>query len=182
MKKVLLISESTLKKYTLINDNVDGVYLLTAIQTAQELDLETIIGTSLVNKLCSLVSSGDINNDEYSNYKNLLDEYITPYLCWDVMQSVQIGLNYKFTNSGMVGQDDEHKNRLDYKNAQTLQQQYQNYANSYGNKMKNYLCHNSYLFPEYNQCVNGEHNEDINGCGIFLADIPYNNFRNYIGK
>ena len=38
MKNVLLISEATLKKYTLINDNMDGVYILPAIQMAQDID------------------------------------------------------------------------------------------------------------------------------------------------
>ena len=37
--KVLLISEQTLKTYTLIGDNVDGKYILPAIQTAQDIDL-----------------------------------------------------------------------------------------------------------------------------------------------
>lgn len=172
MKKVLLISESTIKKYSLVNDNVDGKYILPAIQTAQELDLENAIGPALVSKLCSLVSTGDIENEENVNYKDLLDSYVTPYLVWQVMSSIQTGLNYKFTNSGIIGNDDERKNRLEFRNAQLLQEQYNNYANSYCNKMKNYLCHNSALFPEYHQCVNGETENDINGCGIFLADVP----------
>lgn len=173
MKKVLLISEATIKKYSLVNDNVDGKYILPAIQTAQELDLENAIGPALVGKLCELVATGDITKDENINYKDLLDSYVTPYLVWQVMSSIQIGLNYKFTNSGIIGNDDERKNRLEFRNAQLLQEQYNNYANSYCNKMKNYLCHNSKLFPEYHQCVNGETENDINGCGIFLADVPY---------
>ena len=60
MKNVLLISEATLKKYTLINDNMDGVYILPAIQMAQDIDLDTAIGTKLCNKLKALVKSGDI--------------------------------------------------------------------------------------------------------------------------
>ena len=38
MEKVLLISENTLKKYTLINDNVDSKYILPAIQITQDCD------------------------------------------------------------------------------------------------------------------------------------------------
>lgn len=82
MEKVLLISEATLKKYTLINDNVDGMYILPAIQSAQDVDLDTIIGTALNTKLQELVKTGDIVSEEYSAYKLLLDDYITPYMCW----------------------------------------------------------------------------------------------------
>ena len=46
---VMLISEATLKKYTLLNDNVDGKYILPAIKMSQDIDLETLIGTPIVN-------------------------------------------------------------------------------------------------------------------------------------
>jgi hypothetical protein len=36
---IYLISEQTLKKYSLINDNIDTCYILPAIQLAQETGL-----------------------------------------------------------------------------------------------------------------------------------------------
>jgi hypothetical protein len=99
MTKVFLISEETIKKYSLVNNNVDGKYISSAIQAAQDIDLQTIIGESLVNRLCLLVETGDISNN--TNYKLLLDKYITPYMIWQVMSTVQIGLNYKLVNSGV---------------------------------------------------------------------------------
>lgn len=169
MNKVLLISEETLKTYTLVNDNVDGKYILPAIQTAQDIDLETLIGKALLNKLCSLVEDGSIVDN--TDYKLLLDEYITPYLCWQVLSTIQIGLNYKFSNSGMISNDDERKSKLDYKNNQLLQEQYKHYADSYAIKMKDYLCSNSNKYPEYHQCLNYSHAEDVELCGIYLGDI-----------
>ena len=47
MKNVLLISEETIKKYSLVSDNLDGKYLYSAIQTAQLVDLDILIGTAL---------------------------------------------------------------------------------------------------------------------------------------
>ena len=81
MEKVLLISENTLKKYTLINDNVDSKYILPAIQITQDCDLDTLIGPVLNNKIQSLVRENRIAQPENEHYKKLLDEYITPYLC-----------------------------------------------------------------------------------------------------
>lgn len=170
MKKVLLISETTLKKYTLINDNIDGMYILPAIQSAQDIDLDTIIGPVLNKKLQSLVANSDILEPKYSDYKLLLDEYITPYLCWQVMTSIQIALDYKFTNSGMIDNYDEKKNRLDYTKSKALSDQYQKYANSYALKLKDYLCANSGKYPEYHQTEYRRGEELPRLCSIFLED------------
>ncbi len=170
MNKVLLISEETLKTYSLVNDNIDGKYLLPAIQTAQDIDLETLIGKALLDKLCSLVEDGSIVNN--TNYRTLLDDYITPYLVWQVMSNLQLGINYKLSNSGVITNDDERKSRLDYRNNQLLQEQYKHYADSYAIKLKDYLCSGDY--PEYHQCVNHSHAEDVELCGIYLGDININ--------
>lgn len=169
MNKVLLISEETLKTYTLVNENVDGKYILPAIQTAQDIDLETLIGKALLMKLCSLVESGDITTN--TDYKVLLDDYITPYLCWQVLSTIQIGLNYKFTNSGVISNEDERRSKLDYRNNQLLQEQYKHFADSYAGKLKDYLCSNSSKYPEYNQCLDNSHEEDVEYCGLYLGDI-----------
>lgn len=170
MNKVLLISEETLKTYSLVNDNIDGKYLLPAIQTAQDIDLETLIGKALLDKLCKLVETGEIVNN--SKYRTLLDDYITPYLVWQVMSNLQLGINYKLSNSGVITNDDERKSRLDYRNNQLLQEQYKHYADSYAIKLKDYLCSGDY--PEYHQCVNHSHAEDVELCGIYLGDININ--------
>lgn len=170
MNKVLLISEETLKTYSLVNDNIDGKYLLPAIQTAQDIDLETLIGKALLDRLCKLVETGEIVNN--SKYRTLLDDYITPYLVWQVMSNLQLGINYKLSNSGVITNDDERKSRLDYRNNQLLQEQYKHYADSYAIKLKDYLCSGDY--PEYHQCVNHSHAEDVELCGIYLGDININ--------
>ena len=173
MNKVLLISEQTLKTYTLVNDNVDGKYILPAIQTAQDIDLETLIGKALLNKLCKLVETGDIVKVNNSDYKLLLDDYITPYLCWQVLSTIQIGLNYKFSNSGVISNDDDRKSRLDFKNNQLLQEQYKHYADSYAGKLKDYLCTNGAKYPEYNH----SHAEDVEYCGLYLGDVQIGGYK-----
>lgn len=170
INKVLLISEQTLKKYTLINDNVDGMYILPAIQSAQDIDLDTIIGPVLNNKLQQLVKNSDIVQPKYEKYKVLLDEYVTPYLCWQVMTNIQIAVNFKLSNSGVIENYDERKNRLDYTHSKALSDQYQKYANAYATKLKNYLCTNSNQYPEYHQTLNHEGEEGPRLCSIYLGD------------
>lgn len=180
MEKVLLISETTLKTYTMINDNIDSKYILPAIQITQDCDLDTIIGPVLNNKLQSLVRDGSITEAVNEHYKKLLDNYITPYLCWQVMSAVQININYKLTNSGTIVNQDERKTSLDYTNARALQSQYEHYAQSYGAKLRDYLCKNASIYPEYKQCENFECAEDGQLCSIYLPSST--NHHEYKGK
>ena len=95
--KVLLLSEQRLKEDSLINNNVDSMYIFPAIQTAQEIGLQPLLGTKLYNKLLEVVENG---GDE--QYFDLLDSYVIPYLEMKVMADIQIPLAYKIRNGGLV--------------------------------------------------------------------------------
>ena len=169
--KVLLISEEILKSYTLISDQMDGNYLLPTIEMVQEIDLETLIGGALLKKLENLVDTGDIWKDENVDYKSLLDNYIIPYMCWQVMAQIQPAINYKMANSGVYSNDDERKSRQDYKTNQLLQDQYIKNANSFATKMKNYLHSNISKYPEYCKVIDSESAESVPVCGIYFCDL-----------
>lgn len=164
MAKVFLISEQTIKQRTLVNDNVDGVYIAPAIEMAQEVDLTSLIGEDLVNKLCDLIYNNTIADEENNDYKVLLDKFIIPYMCWLITSNVQIAINYKFTNSGVIENYDEHKQRLSYADSTALLNQYQHYANAYATKLTDYLCDNHAKYPEYKHCDT----DDIQLCNIYL--------------
>ena len=62
MAKCFLISEKTLKENSVINNNVDGMYILPAIEFAQDAGLQPLLGTVLYEKLMDLVADGSIVN------------------------------------------------------------------------------------------------------------------------
>lgn len=169
--EVLLISEKTLKEESLLNDNIDGKYILSTIQTTQEIELEAILGTVLYNKIIDLVSTGEISLPAFADYKLLLDRYITKYLVHQVMANLQIAINYKMSNSGVYGNDDDKKSRLDYANAKSLKNQYDHYASSYAQKMTNFLVRNISKYPEYTKCENYQYSENPRLCSIYLENI-----------
>ena len=74
MKQILLTNEDFVRSITLIDNNVQSKFLLSAIREAQEVGLQEIIGTSMMNKLKSLVDDGSINEENNIYYKSLLDE------------------------------------------------------------------------------------------------------------
>lgn len=168
MEKVLLISEETLKKQSLLGTNLDGVYLYPAICLAQDLDLTNIIGPALVTRLCELVGSGDI--DTATDYKYLLDHYVTNYLVWAVSANIIPAINYKLQNAGVSVQNDTQRQTLDVQSSKGLATQLQNYADAYATKMRDYLCHNSAKYPEYHKFVNCEGAQEPQRCGIVFDD------------
>ena len=85
MSIVLLISETTLKKYTVVNDNVDAAYIMPSIVKAQDMGLQPLIGSVLYRKLCDIAAAHAVpdppDRPEDAPYLDLLNDYVTPYLC-----------------------------------------------------------------------------------------------------
>ena len=147
MAKVFLVSAKTLKTNSIINNNVDEMYILPAIEFAQDEGLQSLIGTKLYNKLMDLVESGDITGS--TNYKLLLDEYVTPYLINKATADIQIPLAYKLRNQGVVQNTSENTYVPSMKDTQYVVQHYEDKANFYGQRMSSYLNANRSKFPEY---------------------------------
>jgi hypothetical protein len=80
-KNVLLISETKLKNFTTINQNVDLALLVSCIWIAQELGLQTLIGTKGYDYYMNLVLSVQVSGGTMSQPDRiLLEDYIAPYL------------------------------------------------------------------------------------------------------
>ena len=142
---VLLLSEKTLKEDSLINDNVDSMYIIPAIQVAQEQALQQLIGSKLYRRICECVEQNTLTAD----YKLLLDNYVIPYLEYKVMSDIQIPLSYKFRNLGMNQTIDERTMTPSLRDTQYLIEYYDNKAKFYGDRLYDYLSANHKLFPDF---------------------------------
>lgn len=151
MSKVYLISERTLKGFV-VAENLDSAYLNPAISEAQDIHLQQIIGTKLLNKIEDLVADGSIQNE--NAYKLLLDEYITPYLQYKTVASLVIPLAYKERNAGVVQTNNEYVYNTGLKDANFLRGYYSDKADFYSIRLTNYIQANSSDYPEYfNSCA-----------------------------
>lgn len=166
--KIYLISEDTLKTYSLIGDNLDGKYLANSLQLAQDVDLANLLGKALYDKILNLVDTDEIGLPANANYKYLLDNYIQDYLIWQTMSTVQVSINWKFSNSGVYQNQDDKKVAIEYQAGKNLASQYEKYANAYATKMKDYLMKNVSKYPEYCKCKDYEEALDVNLCGIYF--------------
>lgn len=155
MSRVFLISDSTLKNETIINDNTGVEYIAPAIETAQDIYLQQLIGSQLLERLYDLVVTNDINTEEYAEYKKLLDDYITNYLKYKVLSEITIPLAYKYRNTGVIQTYNENTNTPTMRDANLVQNHYDLRATFYAERLSSYLCANADLFPEYKSTRNG---------------------------
>ena len=166
----MLISEKTLKSNGVINNNVDNMYIFPAIEYSQDAGLQPLLGTKLYKKMLSLVADGSITGA--TEYKILLDEYITPYLLNKVTAEIQLPLSYKLRNQGVVQNTSENTYQTGLKDTQYLIQYYTNKADFYGSRMSDYLKANKNKFPEYctvDSCADLHSNSGAYNTGIYLG-------------
>lgn len=170
MAKALLVSEKTLKSNSIVNDNVDSMYILPAIEYAQDSSLQSVLGTLLYNKLMDLVADGSITGE--TDYKYLLDEYVTPFLINKVTAEIQLPLAYKLRNQGLVQQTGENTYAPSMRDAQYVIQHYNNQATFYANRMRDYLHANHSKYPEFckvESCADMHSNPNTYNTGIYLG-------------
>ena len=82
MTNTFLISEAQIRNYTDIEDNIDSALIKNGIREAQDIKLQTVLGTLLTEKIYSLVDAGTIGDAANAAYKTLLDSYIQNMLIY----------------------------------------------------------------------------------------------------
>lgn len=150
MAYVLFISEAKLKDSTAINLNVDPEILLPYVLQAQRIYIETKLGTTLYEKLESLITAGTIGNVGNEAYKTLVDEYIGDCLpSWAFHMCIPY-LRFKTENGNIYSKTSETGNALSTEEAQHLREEVRNNAEYFTERMIQYITNNITLFPEYN--------------------------------
>ena len=150
MAYVLFISEAKLKDSIAINLNVDPEILLPYVLQAQRIYIETKLGTTLYEKLESLITAGTIGNVGNEAYKTLVDEYIGDCLpSWAFHMCIPY-LRFKTENGNIYSKTSETGTALSTEEAQHLREEVRNNAEYFTERMIKYITNNITLFPEYN--------------------------------
>lgn len=170
---VLLISEDYIKSTTNISDNIANYYLLPSIKLAQDIDLESTIGTQLLEKIQELIYNNDISNQENSNYKLLLDKYIQPYLAYATIQHLTPTVAYKLANQGVLRTDDEKSYNVTSNEVDKVMDYYSHIANTFKKRLQLFLIAN---YNEFTELLNWKSLADIRanlysaaGCNVNLG-------------
>lgn len=150
---VLLISEVKLKNFTNINKNVDMDVLKAEIQVAQDIDLQTILGSKFYHHLLSQVTAtgNTFNADE----KILVDDYIQPYLIQTAYFNAIPHLMYRTLNRGIQQGNNEFGSPVEIETMKYLRSLQKQRADFYSQRLLDYLLtgRGQNKFPDYNNAT-----------------------------
>jgi hypothetical protein len=172
---VLLVSETKLKAFTNINKNVDMDVLKAELQIAQDINVQTILGTKFyVHLLDQITATGNTLN---ANEKTLVDDYISPWLIQQAYADAMPHLWARTMNRGIVEGQMENANSIDVGTMQYLRTIQKQRADFYLTRLQDYLLigKGNGQFPQYlsantNEGMLPDKTQKYNN-GIFLNKV-----------
>ena len=146
---VLLISETKLKAFTNINRNVEIDLLKAEIQIAQDIDLQTILGTKFYNQLQSKVTA--TGNTFNAQETELVNFYIQPFLIQQAYFQAMPSIQFRTMNRGMVEGTMENATAVDIETFKYLRNIQKQRADFYMTRLLDYLLigKGQNQFPDY---------------------------------
>ena len=152
MKITYLISPQSVKDVTNISDNLSEKYILTAIREAQQTELTTVLGVHFISTLEHLIESGEIGNPEHANIKFVLDNYISYFLIYNVIEKLIPLVSVKLDNAGAVMSENEDVENLSFSDMLKLQDYYRQKSDFYKQRLQKYLRNNRSMFGDLLCC------------------------------
>lgn len=150
--KVFLISERTLKENSILPDNLNGQAIQAAINEAQNIWLAEIIGSRLLDRLCGLVETGDIELPDNKKYKTLIDNNITNFLIYRTLADIQLNIWLKDRNAGVVKTSDSFMAQTSFDEVNKIEDHFKNKAQFFAQRLTDFLCRHKADYPEYDCC------------------------------
>ena len=153
MENTLLISEAKLKRFTDINNVLDVDLISSVIREAQIVHITRLLGSKLYDKILSDVDNGTLTG----NYKTLVDNYIQDVLIYASYYESLETIYLRPRNAGLVvPQGGENNSAADITLYDKKRQSVKNKMEYFAERLVDYLCFNTSIYPEYNQNVNDD--------------------------
>jgi hypothetical protein len=162
MAYALLISTEDVKKFTILNGNLDVDDFIQYIKIAQDITIQNYLGTDLYNKFQTLIINGDINEVEFLSYKTLLNNYIKPMLIhWSMVHYLPFAA-YTIANKGVYKHNSENATNVEKNEIDFLVEKERDIAEHYTQRFIDYMCFQQSEYPEYTSNSNNDMNPDTN--------------------
>ena len=145
-QSVLFIDEDYIKRYSTINGSVDPTFLEPRLIIAQDKWIQPILGTNLYQTIKAAIVADNLS----ANQKTLLEDFIMrATLHWAILEILPSML-YKINNGALSTYNSEDSAPISRSELDRLVEEQRNNAQFYSERLIDYLCANSSLFPEYN--------------------------------
>ena len=162
MAQALLISTEDVKRYTILNGNLDVDDFIQYVKISQDITIQNYLGTKLYEKIQDLIISNEINDLANADYKSLLVTYIKPMLIhWAMVYYLPFAA-YTIANKGVFKHTSEASESVSKSEIDYLVEKERDIAEHYTQRFIDYICFNNDIFPEYNLNSNGDISPDTN--------------------
>ena len=152
MAESLLITRTDVVKFTAVNGNVDTDKFIQFVKIAQDVHIQSILGTDLLNRIKSDIAANTLANP----YLALLTTYVKPMLIhWAMVEYLPFAA-YTIANKGVYKHESENSQTVDKVEVDFLVEKQRQIAQHYTQRFIDYICFNMNSFPEYNSNSNGD--------------------------
>ena len=141
----LFCNEDKLKSSTAINYNVDTAFLLPFLKIAQDKHMQVILGTDLYVRIDEDIAAGTLAGV----YKALVDNYIQDSIIHYALVEALPFISFQIKNGSITQKNSENGSAANKEDVNWLVQKERDTAEFYGQRIVDYLCENSSLYPEY---------------------------------
>lgn len=150
MASVLFISETKIKNFTTVNQNVDNELLMSNILIAQDLGLQNLLGTKGYNYYINLIKSVQLSGGTMSTPdRTLLEDYIGPYLLHRAYFESLPVLYMRTVNKALTVGDTEQGKSVGIKEMQYFREIEQSRYEFYSQRLMDYIRNNPNDYPWY---------------------------------
>lgn len=147
----LFISTSKIKQDSLVSDNVDTKYIRSVILYVQDMEVETVLGSTLYDEIEAEIIAGSLSTAN----ETLVNDHIQPMLIHYVTAEVVESAHYKITNKGTQIQDSEQSAPASRGEVHRYAEKFRNMAENYKQRLINFLCENETDYPSYQNTGTG---------------------------
>jgi len=145
-KIALFVSEEALKNYvSSLNQNVSPESLVPSILLAQDIELQTFLGSTFYFHLQNQILNGTVSDEN----QFLIDNYISKAVIQFCMVHALPTLNWKIYNKSVLRPGSENSESATLEEIKFLQQEYRNAGNSYMDKLVYWLNLHPGDYPVY---------------------------------
>ena len=155
MQTIHLLTVDNFLEKAVISEDVNALIVKKVLQNAQSIKMQSLLGTTLYNKVLTLVSDGTISDVGNVNYKTLLDNYIIPVIQFEGYYKLLLHLHAQLTDKGAQTRNGEYSNAIDMSGLKLLRAEAKNDSEFYANLLVLFLCDGSNDYPEYNNVTEG---------------------------
>jgi hypothetical protein len=147
MAKALFVSTKDIKRYSIMNGNIDNDKFIQYIEIAQEIHIQNYLGTKLYEKLEDLIIAGTLSANP--TYETLLETYIKPMtIHWAQVEYLPYAA-YTISNGGVYKHQSETAQSVDKEEVDYLVEQERNVAQHYTRRFIDFMNFNQATYPEY---------------------------------